>query len=202
MSNETSSSSPLLPTYSLRPVTPLFSSISDLYLSLLVPNAVYWIASLTFYCFDEFGIFQQYRVHPAGEAAKRNTVSRWECLRGVVTNQIISVCIGLTLGTLNGPDQTGMEDYETALWVQRIRTWWQSIIPVLFSIIGIDAAGFAKKYTGSQISINVEESLAFLIYWYLYPTFQFMMAICMADAWQYFGHRLEHTNKWWYSMFI
>lgn len=202
MSNETSSSSLPLPTYSLRPVTPLFSSISDLYLSILVPNAVYWISSLTFYCFDEFSIFQQYRVHPAGEAAKRNTVSRWECLRGVVTNQIISVCIGLTLGTLNGPDQTGMEDYEIALWGQKIRTLWHSIIPALFSVIGIDAVGFAKKYAGSKVSVNVEESLAFLIYWYLYPAFQFVLAFCMADAWQYFGHRLEHTNRWWYSTFI
>ncbi|MCJ1350957.1 MAG: hypothetical protein MMC33_000939 [Icmadophila ericetorum] len=201
MSNGSSSSLPPLPTYTLRPITPLFPFISDLYLSILIPNAVYWVCSLTFYCFDEWSIFQQYRVHPAGEADKKNTVSQWECLRGVVTNQIIQACIGLALGKLNGPDSTGMEDYEIALWAVRIRAMLHSTLPSVLAIVGIDAIGVARKYASSKIFVNMEASLASLIYWYLYPAFQYSMAICMADTWQYFGHRLEHTIKWWYSMF-
>ena len=42
--------------------------------------------------------------------------------------------------------------------------------------------------------------LAYYIYYYTIPAFQFTAAIFFADTWQYFYHRLVHVNKWLYSM--
>lgn len=38
-----------------------------------------------------------------------------------------------------------------------------------------------------------------LMYWYVVPIFQLVVALIVADAFMYCLHRLGHTNKWVYS---
>ena len=72
----------------LRPRPPLISGISDYSLSLLVPVVTHWLTAAVYEIFQHFGFFQQYRIHTSEEETAKNTISRSECLRGVLLVQV------------------------------------------------------------------------------------------------------------------
>lgn len=225
---------PLLPSYTLRPVPPLMPPISDLHLSLMVPILVHWILSGIFSWLEATGYLQQYRLHTSAEELTQNRCSRWQCVRGVVINQIIQTLLGISLGMLGDGDVTGKEDYDIAVWATRVQAAHRMLpavhrfLPSLLAALGIDAKGLATKLAGAgmniaallvgggnldksgsivvigrqsgstELSIEWEMMVAKIIYWYLVPAFQFAVALLVADTWQYFGHRWEHTNKFIY----
>lgn len=76
----------------LRSRPPLISGISDQNLSLVVPIVAHWLTSAIYEIFHLFNIFQQYKIHTSEEELAKNTVSRLECLRGVL---LVQVCFGL-----------------------------------------------------------------------------------------------------------
>ncbi|TKA55852.1 hypothetical protein B0A55_12665, partial [Friedmanniomyces simplex] len=189
----------------------------------------YWAVSGIFHLIDEWDLFPQYRLHTPAEVLKRNHVSRWDVLRDVVLQQIIQTAVGLGL-TLIDPEPTfGKEEYDIAVWAQRLRIA-QRAIPSVLAILGVDASSLANPMSSSHASLSSAllggiyptltqpvllhgqpvtvpafaswELLAGrTIYHLLIPALQFITAICIVDTWQYFLHRAMHMNKYLYTTF-
>lgn len=224
MSNSSLSSDlPPLPSYTLTPRPNLIPLIPDSYLGLLLPVIAYWVLSMVFHYIDTFDLFPNYRLHTPAEVLKRNHVSRWEVVRDVVIQQVVQTAVGIGLSKLEDVDMVGKEDYDVALWAQRLRLA-QKAIPKLLAVAGLDAEALAHKTSstssslaslllGGQYALTVvsqdghqvpafaqwELLAAKALYWVVIPTFQFALAIAIVDTWQYFLHRAMHMNKWLYS---
>ena len=216
---------PPLPSYTLKPVTPLFPFIDDFYVSLIAPIAAYWILSLFFHLCDVYDLFPQYRLHTPAEITKRNHVSRYEVARDVVIQQIIQTIVGAILGLTEPPEVTGRGDYDIAVWATRIRIA-QRMLPSFLGLLGLNAASISKNVMGSYPVLagalaggrypwltsgldmsgeaipafaSWEITLAKFIYKILIPFGQFVVGCAVVDTWQYFLHRAMHVNKWLYS---
>lgn len=222
MSNSTL---PHLPSYTLSPQPPVVPWIPDKYLTLVLPILAYWGVSLIFHWIDEWDLFPQYRLHTPAEVLKRNHVTRWEVLRDVVLQQIIQTIFGVFLGYLEDDAMMGQDDYNVAVWAQRLRLA-QRALPTALALVGVQSSGIAKNlavahpimssiFAGGEYNnyhdtpsgdlvpafASWELQAANVIYWYLVPAFQFVFAILVVDTWQYFWHRAMHMNKWLYSTF-
>ncbi|KAF2150835.1 sphingolipid C4-hydroxylase SUR2 [Myriangium duriaei CBS 260.36] len=215
---------PPLPAYRLEPLPPLVPGIPDKYLSMLILVALYWLVSLFFHIIDELDLFPQYRLHTPEEVLKRNHVSRWEVLKDVILQQVIQTVFGIILGTLDPDPMFGKEEYDIAVWAQRLRLA-QHALPSALAFIGLDAFGLSKKLAathpilsgvlaGGQYNAFQQTASgtvpAFMgweliaakgIYHLLIPALQFISAIIIVDTWQYFWHRAMHMNKWLYTQF-
>lgn len=217
---------PPLPLYKVELLPPLLWPIPDKLLTLLLPIAAYWGLSMIFHWMDTFDFFPQYRLHTPAEVTKRNRVSRWEVVRSVIIQQIVQTAMGWGLGITEPDDVFGKEQYDMAVWAQRIRMA-QRYLPRLLSVVGIDAMALGKSLTsnhpmfagallgGQYPTLHTlastgnlvpefagwELSLAWAVYYLLIPAVQFMVAIIVVDTWQYFLHRAMHMNKWLYTTF-
>lgn len=217
---------PPLPDYTLTPIPDVLSSISNYYLFPIFPVAVYWVVSIFFHIIDVYDIWPQYRLHTPEEITKRNHVSRYEVLRDVILQQIIQYGLGLFLDASEGPQLTGQEDYDVARWATRVRLA-QRALPSLLGMLGLNAAVISKNMAATHPLIagalagghypfltspgsldGVDSVPAFAvwellvakaIYWAIIPAVQLFVASVLLDTWQYFLHRLMHTNKWMYS---
>lgn len=223
MSAVSNSTLPPLPSYTLSPQAPVISWIPDKYLTLVLPIIAYWALSAVFHYIDEYDLFPQYRLHTPAEVLKRNHVSRWEVFRDVVLQQIIQTVFGVFLGYLEEDAMVGKDDYNVAVWAQRLRVA-QRALPAIAASVGLDSTGMAKNMAsayptlssvlaGGQYALyqpletgdivpafaSWELQVARIIYWILVPAFQFGFAILIVDTWQYFWHRAMHLNKWLYS---
>lgn len=201
--------------------------MSDNLLSLSLPIIGYWTASLLFHLIDVYDFFPQYRLHTPAELLKRNHATRFEVLRDVIIQQIIQTAAGIILAYFDDEELVGREEYDVALWAQRIRRA-QRAIPWLLKLVGVDAIGLAKSMTnypswagalaggsypqllkkivldnGLEVTApsfaEWELNVAKFIYWIFIPAFQFAAAICILDTWQYFWHRAMHLNRWLYG---
>ena len=149
---------------------------SDEILALWVPIAAYWIYS-TFFHFvmkAEIPWFEQYRIHGLGEMEKRNKVSLHRVLGMVAFQQAIQVLLGFLVLHPVDPIRDAIDE-ENSL------TWWTGLFLSVTSRLD-----FAKL-------------LAYGMYHYLIPTLQFITAMVVMDAHQYFFHRLFHINKFLYK---
>ena len=205
---------PQLPSFSLAPRRSIIPGISDTLLQLLLPIIAYWVLSLGFHVLDTYEIFSQYRLHTPAEVLKRNHVTRYEVLRDVVIQQIIQTAFGLLIASLDPIEMTGMQDYDVAVWAQRIRRL-ESYVPQAAALFGIDAGRLGNKFLDTYPQVagvltggfyrdstrfqTWELLLAKAIYWGLMPFVQFLVAIFIVDTWQYFLHRAMHMNKWLYT---
>ena len=184
-----------------------------------------------FHWIDVNDYFSQYRLHTPAEVLKRNHASRWEVVRDVVLQQIIQTVVGTLLNSTEPDDMIGREQYDIAVWAQRVRLA-QRLIPGLLALASINAQGLSNNLAkahpmisgivagGSYPTLNriiiqptgVEETipafaswelqLAKAIYHIIVPALRFGLAIVVVDTWQYFLHRAMHMNKWLYSMYI
>lgn len=218
---------PPLPSYTLIPQPSVIPGIADQYLQLGLPIFAYWAVSLFFHLLDTYDLFPQYRLHTPAEVLKRNHVSRYEVFRDVIIQQFVQTVFGLILAAFEGPPMYGKEEYDVAVWAGRIRMA-QRGIPVLLGMVGVDAAGLAKRVSGEHAMLagalsggfypevmqtvmlygqptiapafaQWELTAAKAIYHLLIPACQFLVAICWVDTWQYFLHRAMHMNKWLYT---
>ena len=205
---------PRLPSYLLTPRHSIIPGISDTLLQLLLPIIAYWVLSLGFHILDTYEIFSQYRLHTPAEVLKRNHVTRYEVIRDVVIQQIIQTAFGLLIASMDPIEMTGMQDYDVAIWAQRMRRL-ESFVPQAAALVGIDAGKLGNKLFDTYPQVAgvltgglYKDSLRFqtwellsakAIYWGLIPVVQFMVAIFIVDTWQYFLHRAMHMNKWLYT---
>jgi len=224
-SNSTTMNLPPLPPYILSQQPPLISPIPDKYLSLALPIVAYWALSMVFHYIDEFDLFPQYRLHTPAEVLKRNHVSRWEVVRDVVIQQIVQTIVGVGLAMTEPEHFIGREEYDIAMWAQRLRLA-QGYIPTGLGLAGIDTLSLAQKaapyssalastlsggdYTLTQVVDGTitpayaewELAAAKVMYYVAFPALQLFLAILIVDTWQYFLHRAMHMNKWLYSEYI
>ena len=217
---------PPLPSYALRVQPPVISPIPDKILVLILPIAAYWIVSLFFHCIDSYGYLARYRLHTPAEILKRNHVSRRDVVRDVVVQQIIQTIIGVLTGMAEPVETIGSESYDIARWARRIRLA-QRGIPRLLSCLGINSLTLAQKLasfpqlagvlSGGRYPNIYQEVLATgtekfsvpnfarwelaaaqVLYFFIIPALQFVVAVCVVDTWQYFLHRAMHANQWLY----
>lgn len=227
--NATSYNLPPLPEYTLTPLQPLTSWVSDALIQAALPVVGYWVVSLVFHAIDVYDLFPQYRLHTPAEVLKRNHVSRYEVLRDVIFQQIIQIIASFSLSIFDEPLTTGKADYDVAWYAQKIRLA-QRAVPTVLSAVGVDAVGLASKISssqpilssvllggkypallqtatvaGEQVSVPAfaswELAVASFVYWYGLPTIQFSAAVIIMDAWEYMLHRAMHMNKWLYGKF-
>lgn len=222
---------PPLPSYTLSVRQPVLPPIPDNVLALVLPIVAYWALSGVYHYLDVNNYFEQYRLHTPAELSKRNRVTRWEVVRDVVLQQIIQTIAGWSVAYFDPVEMTGMDDYNVAVWAQRVRIA-QRAIPTVLTVLGVDAAGLAKSVSqnghtvlagalaggsypnivqsmildsGAEVTAPAfagwELTLASLIYWYFVPGLQFLLAISIVDTWQYFLHRAMHLNRWLYVTF-
>ena len=223
-----SSDLPPLPEYKLKPQPYLIDPIPDKLLTLVLPIFAYWAVSIFFHWIDVNDYFSKYRLHTPAEVLKRNHVSRWEVIRDVVIQQVIQMGVGILLNMTEPDEFVGKEDYDIAVWAQRIRIA-QKAIPSVLALASINAQGLSSNLArahpilsgvvaggsypsldrivtlsaGIQTTVpafaNWEIWLAKAIYHIIFPALQFALAIVVVDTWQYFLHRAMHMNKWLYS---
>ncbi|PSK48587.1 Methylsterol monooxygenase [Elsinoe australis] len=218
---------PPLPSYTLRPVEPLVPGLPDTWLQAILLIVAYWGVSAFFHVIDTYDLAPAYRLHTPEELTKRNHVSRWDVFRDVILQQIIQTAFALLLGAFEPPAMTGKEDYDVAVWAQRIRIAQQAI-PSVLAVAGVDSMGIAQKLGGTRPILSGllsggqhnaykydpsagcsgalvpdflsgELLLAKAIYHAVIPGFQFFAAVAIVDTWQYFIHRAMHLNKWLYT---
>ena len=211
-----------LPPYQLKPLPPLIPNFPDGYLLIALPIVTYWAWGGLWYWIERKSLFPQYRIHTSAEVLKRNRVPLGTILRNVATQQIITTILGVYL--TGEPDQYGSEEYDQARWLLRFRSF-QAAIPKVLALLGVDVMTLAGKLahtspgiatflaggpgesstwsqrtgTAESASLGWDLTVAWLLYWYLVPAFQFAVAIFLADSWQYFVHRTMHLNSWLYS---
>ena len=218
---------PPLPSYTLHPLPPLVSWMPDKYLTLALPIIAYWAVSMIFHMVDVYELFPQYRLHTPAELLKRNHVSRWDVFRDVIVQQIVQTLFGIGLAMIDEDATYGKEDYDIAVWAQRIRIA-QRAIPIVLSTIGLDVGALIAKLSGSYpiaaaalaggrypwlvqlVTIGGQKRsvpgfapweilVARAMYWMVFPALQFLLGILVVDTWQYFLHRAMHMNRWLYG---
>lgn len=170
--------------------------ISDKYLSLALPIAIYWVASLFYHALDtlQLPFTEQFRLHEPEEVTKRNRVGVSRVIFMVVVQQVIQTILGLLLldDDAVGLQQTFADhpakilDIATFLRSSTSRLLGPSLQPVA-----------TKLLFGSQDAI----SAAWWLYWWAIPTAQFWFAFFVMDAWQYTLHRLFHESRFLYRHF-
>lgn len=136
------------------------------------------------------GVLQEYRLRTPTEEATLNRVNRADCLANVFVNQVTQVLTGLAVQMGDDPSNG------TTIWNMMAQPLVSCLLSG-FSFTGIDTIRLAEKYSGSVQGF--EEALVAIIHSYLVPAFQFLIALFVADTWQYFSHRWCHTNKYIYS---
>ncbi|KAK3296150.1 fatty acid hydroxylase superfamily-domain-containing protein [Chaetomium fimeti] len=227
MANTTLASGlPPLPAYEIRPMPDLLPFISDFWLSLVASHVAYWVVSMIFHVIDVYDLFPQYRLHTPEEISQRNLASRYEVARDVIIEQIIQMGMSAFLSATDPKQTTGMEEYDVAVWATRIRLA-QRALPAVLGTLGLNAAAISKNMaasypllagalagghypfltttlddvTGTAVPAFAtwELIVAKALYWVIVPGFQFWVATCFLDTWQYFWHRAMHLNKWMYT---
>lgn len=211
---------PPLPEYTLTPRADLISWFPDSWGPLFGPIIVYWIMSGFFHLLDVYDMFPQYRLHTPEEITSRNHVSRWNCFRDVIIQQIVQIVTGYIL-TMNEADEMfGKEEYDIAVWATRLRLA-QRFLPTLLAFVGLNAADLSKSMSTSHPLLagalagghypfldtdtatpsfaGWEIFVAKAIYHAVIPGIQFFLAACFLDSWQYALHRGMHMNKWLYT---
>ena len=204
---------PALPSYTLNLRPSLIPGVSDVVLQLVAPVIAYWVVSLFFHILDTYDLFPQYRLHTPAEISKRNHVSRYEVFRDVVVQQVLQTVFGLAMAYFDPPEMIGREQYNIAVWAQRLRRV-QHELPTGLGVLGVDSLKLAFSLTKSTPNLAGalaggiyptpgfaawEINVAKFLYWAGVPAIQFTVAIVWVDTWQYFLHRAMHMNKFLYT---
>lgn len=212
MANITSAILPPLPSYTLTPRPTLVTGISDPLLQMIILFVAYWTVSLFFHFLDVYDLFSQYRLHTPAEVLKRNHVTRYEVVRDVIIQQAVQTTFGLLIAQFDPVETIGKEEYDQAVWAQRLRLA-QTYLPKVLGVLGVDVAALATKVStypqlasalsGGQYPFSTfapwELAVSKFIFWAAIPFFQFTFAILIVDTWQYFLHRAMHMNKFLYT---
>ena len=200
----------------LTPLKPLLPFLSDFHLALLLPPLAYWTLSAFYFVLDTFELLQDCRIHTPAETRQRNRVAPGLVVRTVLIQQTSQVLYGLMLGCFVGTVQyTGHEQADVAWWVAVVQQAREAA-PLLLGVVGVDGLRLASKVEGlwpphgrvaaltdaSPLARSFDAAAAYAIYYYVVPVVRFAVAVLVADAWQYFWHRVMHSNKYLYRTAI
>jgi len=127
----------------------------------------------------------KYRLHEPAEVAARNRATVGQVVRAVIVQQIIQTALGYWW-------MQGEDEHQTN-HVRAMDALYNPVYQTLMFLVGpSNAASVLVRHGSSIISA---------VYWWLIPVAQFMLAFFIIDTWQYFLHRLFHTNKFLYRHF-
>ncbi|KAF9449950.1 sphingosine hydroxylase [Macrolepiota fuliginosa MF-IS2] len=163
--------------YSQRPR--LIDGVPDHHVTLAVPILAYWSLSLFFHLLDISGWkwLERYRIHESEEVKKRNLVGRGEVILAVVFQQIIQTMMGFVWLEEEAIGGGGKGTSAMTEVVNGLQRWERLLEPEIIARV------------------------AWFMYWWGVPVFQFFLAMFFIDTWQYFLHRLMHVNKFLYKSF-
>jgi len=213
MANNTAYGLPPLPAYTLTPRPPMIAGVPDPLVQLSAPVIAYWVVSLFFHTLDTYDLCSKYRLHTPAEVLMRNHVTKRDVARDVILQQVIQTISGLALAYFDPVETIGREEYDVAVWAQRLRLL-QRALPRTLSLVGVDALGLGLELQKSHPMVAGAVSGGFYhfpgfapwelyvakaIYWAVIPFIQFVIAILIVDTWQYFLHRAMHMNKFLYA---
>lgn len=201
------SSRPVISIPELNPRAPLLPFISDAHLLLLLPTAAYWAYGLLFHWIDQRGYLARYKLHTPAEILKRNKVPMSKVIFSILFYQITTTLLGFWMlrGSEPDPQRNGDRDIALwALWLSQFRKlssssgwaiWGDATIDSRFSVYS-----GSETETGHIVAISMPDLIAAnTVYYFLVPLAQFALAVFVADTWQYFTHRIVHTNQYLYS---
>lgn len=168
----------------------MIEMMPDEFLSLLVFPLFFWGFSFIFMAFEWAGILQRYRLRTSAEAEKLNKVTTSECVMNVLGNQTLEFLVGLLSLHFLGPSPL------MGMWTASPR-WVALVARRLLEAIGLDVVQFTVKL--STEPQHLEDRLVAFSSTFVIPAVQILVALFVADTWQYFAHRFFHTNKFLYS---
>jgi sphinganine C4-monooxygenase len=170
------------------PSDDLLSTIPDRILSLILPVVAYWAYSLLFHFFDTVGEkwewLEKYRIHEPTEVQSRNKVSK----RSVVIMVVIQHAIQTALGLLVLEAPQGQKDHQKEM---------RALAAVVASLADV----LLGRRTAARSLAAYGQQIIWWSYWWVVPTLQFFAGFILVDTWQYFFHRLFHTNQYLYKKF-
>lgn len=211
---------PPAPSCILVPQAPLISGIPDNVLATVLPTVVYAVAGGIFHVLDTYELFSDHRIHPSEDELKRNRVTKWQCLQGVVRYHVMQISIGLLLGYGESPPTVGNEHCQIHR-VASIISRFRKLIPTALGFLGIDAKRLGTAAQGTSVRLAqiisgnyivdesilqkpsftaVEVSLAKFMIIFGIPAIQYLVALAVVDTWIYFTHRFCHINKTLYRI--
>ena len=113
---------------------------------MLSPVVAYWVVSGFFHILDVYDLCSKYRLHTPAEVLKRNHVTRYEVFRDVIIQQIVQTVFGLLLAHFDPIETIGREEYDVAVWAQRLRLA-QGYLPGLLGSVGLNSYPWDEGYS-------------------------------------------------------
>ncbi|KAL9002483.1 MAG: hypothetical protein Q9188_004584 [Gyalolechia gomerana] len=198
----------------------LLPFLADQHLPYLVPAVFFWVISLVFHYIDNRGLLSQYKLHTSAEDLTKNRASRKDVIKFALIQQAAQCLLGYLMAD---GEQYVSPQYAIAMWAQRLQSvelrssQWihflasygsqmsEAVFPVSLPQDPLNALSNDTAHTllwptdGTMAFTSRHLSLAKAIYWVLYPFFQYISAMVLADTMQYFAHRAFHANRWLYK---
>ncbi|KAG1880251.1 fatty acid hydroxylase superfamily-domain-containing protein [Suillus tomentosus] len=163
----------------------IFDDIPDTYVALGAPVLAFWLMSLMFYCLDISGWrwLEKYRIHESEEVKSKNLATLWEVARAVIFQNVMQTLIGFAW--LAEPP---------VISVARCQSEMEGLGRTLVLVV----RGLFGEETGMKILEQWGPGMTHWLYWWGIPAAQIFFAMFTVDTWQYFIHRLMHTNQYLY----
>ena len=139
----------------------LVPGISDKYLSLFAPFAIYWIFSLFFHLLDNLrlDVLERHRIHEPEEVKTKNRVTVREVIVAVLFQQVLQTLMGMA----------ALEDEPPAMdHAGELNKWGRRVAKVVISVAG--------SKSGGQFLARYGRGMASWLYWWGYPTLQLAWA--------------------------
>ena len=183
---------------------------------------------MTFHFVDSKGYLQNYKLHTPAELLRKNRASQWDVIKFALLQQLAQFFHGYWMADSSKvyPSEAYClaEWARQIRWLEIFAAHMLQNVG-LAGLISTKQAGLvtpavlAQPFSGAGSSVHPNGSwsefasgscrppafsdgeilAARLLHWYLYPLFQYALAIALADTWQYFTHRVYHANRWLYK---
>ncbi|KAG1811441.1 fatty acid hydroxylase superfamily-domain-containing protein [Suillus subaureus] len=163
----------------------IFDDIPDTYVALAAPVVTFWLMSLTFYCLDisSWRWLDKYRVHESEEVKSKNLVTPSEVARAMIFQNVMQTLVGLAW--LTEPPEIS---------VARCQSEMEGLGRMLVLVV--------QRLFGKEMGMKILElggpEMTHWLYWWGIPAAQILFALFVLDTWEYFVHRLMHTNQYIY----
>ncbi|KAG2141300.1 fatty acid hydroxylase superfamily-domain-containing protein [Suillus clintonianus] len=164
----------------------IFDGIPDTYVALAAPVLTFWLMSLVFHCLDisRWRWLDKYRIHESEEVESRNLATPWEIGRAIIFQNVMQTLVGLAWLT-ESPE----------ISVIRCQSEMEGLGRTLVFVV--------RYLLGEETGIKILElqgaQMTHWLYWWGIPAAQILFALFILDTWQYFLHRLMHTNQYLYK---
>ena len=158
--------------------------LSDKYMSLAIPVAVYWAAALAFHALDVIrpAFAEKYRIHEPAEIARRNRVSMAKVVCMVASQHVVQTLLGVIVLVDTAHNATRRLDADPVRDVLALGDWVQRTLALVTP----------------RATPELATRVALALYWWMIPWAQLWLGCLVMDSWQYALHRLMHEVRFLY----